>query len=81
MAALAENSDSDETPARGRTQVLRERTVVSTLVKNSGSDVNRRTKSASFRGGFASLFRNLYEKEFVSEACVFRLDFPAVRNS
>ena len=81
MTVLAENSDSDETPARGRTQVLPERTVVTTLAKNSGSDVDRRTKSASFGGDFASLFRSLYEKEFMSEACVFRLNFPAVRNS
>ena len=41
------------------------------MAENSDSDVDRRTKSASFRGDFASLFRSLYEKEFVLEACVF----------
>jgi len=48
---------------------------------DSESDVDRRTKSPSFRGDSASLFRNLCEKKFVSKECVLRLDFPAVRNS
>ena len=40
------------------------------MAENSDSDVDRRMKSASFRGDSASLFRNLYEKKLVSEAVV-----------